>query len=142
MRVDLFDFDLPTDLIANQPMTPREAAKLLHITTDGLEDKHIADLPDLLTPDDVLVFNDTKVIPARIYGKRGDAHLEVTLLKQIDLSTWKCLIKNSRRLKIEDKIIFSDDFYAIVTAKDAEGPVTLQFNVSGADLWRFRIYYS
>ena len=135
MRVDLFDFDLPTDLIANEPMTPREAARLLHITTTGLEDKHIADLPDLLTPNDVLVFNDTKVIPARIYGKRGDAHLEVTLLKQVNLSTWKCLIKNSRRLKIGDKIVFADNFFATVTAKDTDGPVALQFNVSGAELF-------
>ena len=135
MRVDLFDFDLPTDLIANEPMTPREAAKLLHITNDGLEDKHIADLPDLLSPDDVLVFNDTKVIPARIYGKRGEANIEATLLKQLDLSTWKCLIKNARRLKIGDEIIFSDDFTAKVLQKDSDGPVTLQFNVAGADLF-------
>ena len=135
MKVDLFNFDLPTDLIANEPMTPREAANLLHIMPTGLEDKHIADLPDLLDSEDVLVFNDTKVIPARIYGQRGEAHLEVTLLKQIDLSTWKCLIKNSRRLKIDDRITFAKDFYATVKAKDTDGPVTLQFNVSGAELF-------
>ena len=135
MRVDIFNFDLPPDRIANEPAEPRDSAKLLHIMQSGLEDKTIRDLPDLLRPDDVLVFNDTKVIPARIYGIRGKAAVEATLLKQINLSTWKCLIKNARRLKIGDEIMFADDFTATVLAKDAEGPVTLEFNVKGADLF-------
>ena len=135
MRVDIFHFDLPEDRIANAPADPRDSARLLHIMQNGVEDKTIRDLPDLLRSDDVLVFNDTKVIPARIYGKRGDASIEATLLKQIDLSTWKCLIKNARRLKTNDTIIFGDDFQANVLSKDADGPVTLQFNVKGADLF-------
>lgn len=135
MKVDIFNFDLPADRIANEPANPRDSAKLLHIMQTGLEDKTIRDLPTLLKAGDVLVFNDTKVIPARIYGKRGDANIEATLLKQLDLSTWKCLIKNARRLKIGDTIVFSDDFTAKVLDKDADGPVTLQFNVAGADLF-------
>ena len=135
MRVDIFNFDLPADRIANEPANPRDSAKLLHIMQNGLEDKTIRDFPSLLHAGDVLVFNDTKVIPARIYGKRGQACIEATLLKQLDLSTWKCLIKNARRLKIDDEIVFSDDFTAKVLQKDADGPVTLQFNVAGADLF-------
>ncbi len=135
MRVDIFNFDLPPNLIANEPANPRDSARLLHITQHGLEDKIIRELPELLQKGDVLVFNDTKVIPARIYGKRGDAAIEATLLKQVDLSTWKCLIKNARRLKINDEVVFGDDFKACVQAKDSEGPVTLGFNVKGADLF-------
>lgn len=141
MRVDIFNFDLPEDRIANEPAEPRDSAKLLHIMQNGLEDKTIRDLPSLLKKGDVLVFNDTKVIPARIYGKRGDAAIEATLLKQIDLSTWKCLIKNARRLKVGDQIIFGDDFNAVVLSKDADGPVSLKFNVKGADLFaRLHLY--
>ena len=135
MKVDIFNFDLPEDRIANEPANPRDSAKLLHITAKANENKTIRDLPNLLKNGDVLVFNNTKVIPARIYGKRGDANIESTLLKQIDLSTWKCLIKNARRLKINDEVIFSDDFKASVIQKDEDGPVTLKFNVSGGDLF-------
>ena len=135
MRVDIFNFDLPEDRIANTPAEPRDSAKLLHIMQNGLEDKTIRDLPMLLRRGDVLVFNDTKVIPARIYGKRGEASVEATLLKQLDLSSWKCLIKNARRLKINDQIFFGDDFNAVVLSKDSDGPVSLKFNVKGADLF-------
>ena len=136
MRVDLFQFDLPADRIANEPATPRESAKLLHVMPPGtFEDKTIADLPDLLKPTDVLVFNDTKVIPARLYGKRSEAQIEATLLKQINLNTWSCLIKNARRLKPGQEIVFSDDFKALVSEKREDGTVVLQFNVSGADLF-------
>ena len=136
MRVDIFQFDLPPDRIANEPAFPRETAKLLHVIPPRtFEDFTIADLPHLLKPSDVLVFNDTKVIPARIYGKRGDAQIEATLLKQINLDTWSCLIKNARRLKPEQEIIFSDDFKAIVLEKKQDGPVILKFNVAGADLF-------
>ena len=135
MKVDIFNFELPNDRIANEPANPRDSAKLLYILQKGIEDKFIRDLPSLLKKDDVLVFNDTKVIPARIYGKRGDAAIETTLLKQLNLSTWKCLVKNARRLKINDEVIFSTDFKATILEKDEDGPVTLQFNVSGADLF-------
>ncbi len=135
MKVDIFNFELPPDRIANEPANPRDSARLLHIMQTALEDKTIRDLPTLLRSGDVLVFNDTKVIPARIYGKRGDAGIEATLLKQLDLSTWKCLVKNARRLKTDDEVIFGENFTAKVLNKDADGPVTLQFNVSGADLF-------
>ena len=79
MRVDLFDFELPADRIAQQPARPRDAARLLLVTAGALEDRRIGDLPELLRPRDLLVFNDTRVIPARLFGRRGDATIEVTL---------------------------------------------------------------
>lgn len=135
MKVDIFDFNLPEERIANEPANPRDSAKLLYINGQKLNDFTIRNLPDLLKPSDILVFNDTKVIPARIYGKRGDAAIEATLLKQIDLSTWKCLIKNARRLKVGQQIDFSENFTALVKSKDEDGPVELTFNVGGADLF-------
>ncbi len=136
MLVDVFQFDLPPEYIAKEPMVPREKAKLLHVTPPGkFEDNLILDLPNLLKPTDVLVFNDTKVIPARIYGKRGEALIEVTLLKQINLGTWSCLIKNARRLHPMQTIIFSDDFKAVVLEKKTDGTVILEFNVNGSDLF-------
>ena len=78
MRVDEFDFDLPRELIAEHPIEPRDAARLL-VIGDQLADSHIDDLPRLLRPGDVLVANDTRVIPARLTGTRGSATIEVTL---------------------------------------------------------------
>ena len=135
METKIFTFDMPASLIANEPVTPRDSARLLHIKADGsFSDQHVSDLDELLRPDDVLIFNDTKVIPARLYGVRGEAKIEVTLFKQIDLSCWETLIKNARRLKINDEIVFQEDFRAVVTAKKETGAVVLRFNKSGADL--------
>ena len=135
MKVSLFDFELPQELIANAPANPRDSARLLHITPQGLFDRTVTDLPSLLRKDDVLVFNDTKVIPARIYGQRGQAHVEATLLQQLSLDTWSCLIKNARRLRIGDTITFAKDFSATVKEKQPTGPVVLTFNHSGARLF-------
>jgi len=135
MKTDIFTFDMPEDLIANYPAEPRDSARLLHILPDGsVADKTVADLDQLLRPDDVLVFNDTKVIPARLYGVRGAAKIELTLFKQENLSDWTTLIKNARRLKIGDTITFTDDFSAMVLAKTETGAVVVRFNKSGADL--------
>lgn len=135
MKTDIFTFDMPEDLIANYPAEPRDSARLLHILPDGsVADKTVADLDQLLRPDDVLVFNDTKVIPARLYGMRGAAKIELTLFKQENLSDWTTLIKNARRLKIGDIITFTDNFSAMVLAKNESGAVVVRFNKSGADL--------
>lgn len=135
MKTDIFTFDMPEDLIANYPAEPRDSARLLHILPDGsVADKTVADLDQLLRPDDVLVFNDTKVIPARLYGMRGAAKIELTLFKQENLSDWTTLIKNARRLKIGDIITFTDNFSATVLAKNESGAVVVRFNKSGADL--------
>ena len=134
MRTDIFDFELPENRIANEPVFPPESAKLLHIFPNGnLEDATVGDFPSFLSKEDVLVFNDTKVIPARLYGKRGEAQIEVTLLKQINLSTWECLAKNARRLKPEQIISFQNDLSACVLSKSET--VIVQFNKEGADLF-------
>ncbi len=135
MKTDIFTFDMPLELIANEPANPRDSSKLLHLDPNGkIHHTHVFDLDQILKKGDILVFNDTKVIPARLYGTRGAAHFEITLFKQINLSDWEALIKNSRRLKIGDTILFNDDFSAQVVEKKIEGPVILHFNKSGADL--------
>ena len=135
MKTEIFTFDMPMDLIANEPVFPRDSSKLLHLKSDGLtEHLHVSDLDKILKKGDVLVFNNTKVIPARLYGIRGEAHFEITLFKQVNLSDWEALIKNSRRLKIGDIISVSDGFSAEVLEKKLEGPVVLRFNKKGAEL--------
>ena len=84
MRVDLFDFDLPPELIAQHPVRPRDAARLLVVRAEALEDRRVRDLPALLRPGDLLVFNDTRVIPARLLGPRGGAKIEVTLHQPLE----------------------------------------------------------
>lgn len=134
MDVSAFDFELPRELIAERPAVPRESAKLLHVRTDGLGDWHVSDLPDLLRPTDLLVFNDTKVIPARLKGKRGEASIEVTLHERIGLAVWKVFARPAKKLKQGDVIRWSDDFQSEVTEKGEAGEVTLTFNKSGDDL--------
>ena len=135
MKTDLFDFDLPPELIANKPCEPRDAARLLHINGNNLTDGTMIDLANWLKPNDVLIFNDTKVIPARLYGARGTAQIEVTLFKQLDLSSWETLIKNARRLHRQDILTFAPNFTATVIDKTESGSIVLQFNKSGADLF-------
>ncbi len=130
MRVDSFDFALPRDLIADRPAEPRDAARLL-VVGDGLADRAVRDLPDLLRRDDVLVVNDTRVIPARLSGRRGAAQVEVTLHRDVGGGRWRAFAKGARKLKRGDRIDFAADFAAEVEAKD-EGEVTLAFPCEGA----------
>lgn len=135
MKTSLFHFDLPPDLIAAAPACPRESARLLHILPDGTAaDAVVGDLPDLLRAGDLLVFNDTKVIPARLFGTRGQAAVELTLFKQINPSDWEALVKNARRLHAGDVIVFDGGLTAEVLHKTPAGPVAVRFNQSGADL--------
>ena len=135
MKTEIFKFNMPEELIANCPVEPRDSAKLLHILPNGqVEDKTVADLDELLRPNDVLIFNDTKVIPARLYGMRGNAKIELTLFKQENLTDWTTLIKNARRLKVGDVISFSDCFHATVLYKTETGSVCVRFNYGGAEL--------
>jgi S-adenosylmethionine:tRNA ribosyltransferase-isomerase len=133
MRLDDFDFSLPRELIADRPCEPREAARLLHIPAAGaFADRHIADLADLLRAGDLLVCNDTKVIPARLVGKRGAATVEVTLHRDEGGGMWRAFAKGARRLRPGDHLDFAADFAATVAAKHPEGDVTLRFDVEGA----------
>src|SRR4029453_11844378 len=88
MRVDLFDFELPSDRIALRPARPRDSARLLLVEGTVLSDRGVLDLPDILRPGDVLVFNDTRVIPAQLEGRRGEASVGATLHKREDLRSW------------------------------------------------------
>ena len=130
MHLDDFDFDLPRELIADRPCEPREAARLLVIPASaGFDDRRIADLPELLRPGDLLVFNDTKVIPARLEGRRGGATIEITLHRDLGRGAWRAFAKGARRLRIGDNIVFAEDFAAHVAEKHPEGDVTLHFDL-------------
>src|SRR5580704_6826998 len=132
MRLADFDFDLPRELIADRPAEPRDAARLLVLPAmGGPSDRHIADLPDLLRPGDLLICNDTKVIPARLVGRRGEATVEITLAHDLGGGNWQAFAKGARRLHAGDPIVFADDFAARVIEKDPECPVTLRFGLEG-----------
>jgi S-adenosylmethionine:tRNA ribosyltransferase-isomerase len=132
MRLDDFDFDLPRRLIADHPCAPRDAARLLLIpASGGLQDRQISDLPRLLRPGDLLVFNDTKVIPARLVGRRGAASIEITLYRDLGGGAWRAFAKGARRLRVGDPLVFAEDFAAEVAAKHPEGDLTLRFDLEG-----------
>ena len=93
MLVSDFDFDLPEDLIALRPVSPRHSAKMLVVQKGALQDKVVTDLPGLLRAGDIIVFNDTKVIPAQLYGKRGDMNVECNLHKRESAVEWRAFAK-------------------------------------------------
>ncbi|HYM72582.1 MAG TPA: tRNA preQ1(34) S-adenosylmethionine ribosyltransferase-isomerase QueA [Stellaceae bacterium] len=133
MRLADFDFDLPRGLIADRPAEPRDAARLLVVpAAGGLSDRRIGDLPGLLRPGDLLVCNDTKVIPARLVGRRGAAAVAITLAHDLGGGRWQAYAKGARRLRPGDRIAFADDFAAEVLAKEPEGAVQLGFELEGA----------
>jgi S-adenosylmethionine:tRNA ribosyltransferase-isomerase len=131
MRVDLFDFDLPPERIAERPMQPREAARLLRLSAAGLEDRHVGDLPALLRPDDLLVFNDTRVIPARLHGERGAVKVEVLLHQRLADGRWSVFARPGKRLRPGDTIRFAEGFGAVVEEKRDSGEVVLRFSLDG-----------
>ncbi|WP_316979041.1 tRNA preQ1(34) S-adenosylmethionine ribosyltransferase-isomerase QueA [Shumkonia mesophila] len=133
MKVADFDFDLPSEFIAQRPAAPRDSARLLAVA-DGLGDFAMRDLPGLLAPGDLMVFNDTRVIPARLDGRRGQARIETTLIRQVAADTWNALVRPARRLHLGDAIDFGNGLAARVEAKGEAGQVTLLFNRAGADL--------
>ncbi|MDT3686826.1 MAG: tRNA preQ1(34) S-adenosylmethionine ribosyltransferase-isomerase QueA [Pseudorhodoplanes sp.] len=146
MRTDLFDFNLPPDRIALRPVSPRDAAKLLVVTPGAdpdWQDRSVRDLPELLQPGDALVVNDTKVIPARLTGRRigrgEDVTIEATLHKRLDGSRWLAFAKPGKRLEPGDTLRFGDEgkvcflgqLDATVEAKGEGGEVTLSFAFHG-----------
>jgi S-adenosylmethionine:tRNA ribosyltransferase-isomerase len=132
MRVDLFDFDLPPERIALRPARPRDAARMLAVNGVGLMADHlVSDLPVLLRAGDVLVFNDTRVIPAQLEGRRGGegagARIGATLHKRLDLRSWQAFIRNAKRLHVGDRIDFPAGVSAIATERHDDGSWTLAF---------------
>jgi S-adenosylmethionine:tRNA ribosyltransferase-isomerase len=131
LKLSEFDFDLPQSRIAQAPVSPRDAAKLLCVG-EKLRDASVRDLPDLLREGDVLVFNDTRVLKARLTGKRGDAKIETTLHKMEGPDLWRAFAKGAKRLKLGDRIDYAPGFSAVVEAKDED--VLLRFSVAGPAL--------
>lgn len=131
MNVDNFDFELPRELIATAPATPRDSARLLHVGRHGLTDAVVRDLADFLRPGDLLVSNDTKVIPARLTGRRGEAKIEVTLLEPNAAGEWTAFARPAKKLKPGDRVLFGEDFAAEMIARGEGGEVTLRFEQSG-----------
>lgn len=128
MRVDLFDFDLPAELIALRPARPRDSARLLLVDGPTISDRTVMDLPKLLRPGDVLVFNDTKVIPAQLEGHRGDASVGATLHKREGLREWRAFLRNARRARVGDTIEFGAGVAASVVEKSEDGSALLHFH--------------
>ena len=126
MRTDDFDFELPRALIADRPAVPRDAARLL-VVGRTLEDRRVRDLPGYLRAGDALVVNDTRVIPARLAGRRGTASVEVTLHQATGAGEWRAFARPARKLRAGDTIAFGDGFAAEVAAAHGEGEVTLRF---------------
>ncbi|MBI1187208.1 MAG: tRNA preQ1(34) S-adenosylmethionine ribosyltransferase-isomerase QueA [Alphaproteobacteria bacterium] len=137
MRVDLFDFELPEALIALRPARPRESARLLIDEGAAFADRTVGEAPTLFRAGDLLVFNDTRVIPARLKGVRerddGAARVEATLIERAGPARWRAFMKPGKRLKIGDMVRFGT-FDARVAEKDEAGVVTLDFDLGGAHL--------
>ncbi len=141
MRLDEFDFALPEELIALRPARPRRAARLLVARGPQTVDSTVADLPGHLAPGDLLVFNDTRVIPARLFGERrresadgpGVAKVEALLIRQLGPDRWRALVRPAKRLAAGDRVAFGG-LTATVAEKGAAGEVTLGFDRSGPAL--------
>ncbi|MDB5480522.1 MAG: S-adenosylmethionine/tRNA-ribosyltransferase-isomerase [Caulobacteraceae bacterium] len=148
MQLADFDFDLPPDLIALRPAEPRDAARLLVVGQGGrLEDRVFSDLPGLLRPGDALVLNDTRVIPARLFGRRARGEsvvaVEATLHRRLAPDRWNAFMRPGKRLAVGDRIVFGfpedracalSGLGATVTDKGEGGEVTLAFELAGPDL--------
>ncbi len=147
MKTDLFDFELPADRIALRPLHPRDAARLMVVRpgqAGELADRHVGDLPDLLKAGDCLVVNDSKVIAARLTGRRigrgsTEPSIEATLHKRIDGSHWRAFILGAKKVAVGDtlrfgtegKVCFLGELDAQVSQKDERGEVTLSFSFHG-----------
>jgi S-adenosylmethionine:tRNA ribosyltransferase-isomerase len=148
MRVSDFDFDLPPERIALRPAEPRDSARLLVVDPrGGLEDRVVSDLPGLLRPGDLMVFNDTRVLAARLFGRRdrdgATATVEATLHKRLAADRWAAFMRPGKRLKAGDRVVFGDaadrachvaGLAATVEAKTEDGVVVLRFDLAGPDL--------
>jgi S-adenosylmethionine:tRNA ribosyltransferase-isomerase len=136
MKLADFDFELPEQLIATRPAVPRSASRLLVATSSSIEDRTVTDLVDYLRAGDVLVLNDTKVIPARLFGHRerdgNVSKMEVTLLSPTPDGTWRALVKPLRKVRDGEVITFASGLEAELTSRE-EGQAVLTFNRQGQD---------
>ncbi len=136
MRLSDFDYTLPEALIAQKPASPRDSSRLLAVSALGeLRDSFISQLPDFFRAGDVLVFNNTKVIPAQLFATKGDAKIGITLLKQGHASQWEAFAKPARKLQVNDTIQFSNVMQARVMGKTEQGTVMLEFDKQAEDFF-------
>lgn len=127
MRVDLFDFELPTERIALRPAEPRDSARLLLLTPGSLADHLVHELPSLLQAGDCLIFNNSRVIPAQLEGMRGSARIGATLHKRESLRAWRAFVRNGKRLRDGDAIDFGAGVSALASARQDDGSWRLEF---------------
>ncbi|MGK6321854.1 tRNA preQ1(34) S-adenosylmethionine ribosyltransferase-isomerase QueA [Sphingomonas sp. DT-51] len=127
MNVDLFDFALPPERIALRPATPRDAARMLVVRDEALDDRSVADLPAVLRAGDLLVFNDTRVIPAQLEGMRGNARVGATLHKREGPRRWRAFVRNAKRLRDGDAIDFGAGVSATARDRADDGSWALDF---------------
>ena len=136
MKTADFNYNLPEELIAQTPLKQRSSSRLLVVdrVSGDIKDKHFSDLLDYLNAGDCLVLNNSKVLPARIYGIKEitNAKIEFLLHKQIEQDQWRVMARPAKRLKIGTRIIFSDNLHAEVLSKDNDGLVTVQFDYKGS----------
>lgn len=135
MKTDDFNFDLPQHLIAQTPIEKRDNSRLLILDkkTGHVEHKHFLEITEYLSEGDVLVLNDTKVLPARLYGTKIDteAHIEILLLKDNGSDTWECLVKPAKRIKKNSIVTFSDKLRAICLEKKEDGICIFKLEYEG-----------
>ena len=134
MLLSDFDYHLPPERIAAEPASPRTSARLLDMRGGNLTDRIVADLPSCLNAGDLLVVNNTRVLPARLTGKRGEATIQVTLHRRVDGDHWRCFAKPAKKLRLGDRIVFADTLYAEVDFIGDDGERGLHFNHSGEAL--------
>jgi S-adenosylmethionine:tRNA ribosyltransferase-isomerase len=140
MRLEQFDFNLPSDKIANRPVVPRDSARLLFVG-DTLVNAKVSDLPDFLQAGDLLIVNDTRVVPARLFGFRGAARVQVTLDSPVNGSIWRALAYPARKLSVGDEITFPNDLHATVNVRDLKGQFLLDFHCSISDVYSYLAKY-
>jgi S-adenosylmethionine:tRNA ribosyltransferase-isomerase len=134
MLISEFDYDLPGELIAQKPLERREKSRMLVVdrATRSLDDEHFFDLPKFLKKDDLLVLNNTKVFPARLFGAtETGAKVEIFLVREIDGGVWEALARPAKRLKTGRKIVFSEDLTAEVLERSDDGKVFVRLETDG-----------
>ena len=130
MDVDRFDFELPADVVALRPARPRDSARLLVVGKNNFRDRFIRDLPELLRPGDLLIFNNTRVLPLQLVARRGAGRVELTLIRHLGPGRWRAFANPARKLKGGDVLLISEGFAATVEAPHEDGQVVLIFSLS------------
>lgn len=143
MRTDLFDFELPESVIAQHPCSPRDAAKMLVVNGHELRDEKILNLPDFFQAGDVLIFNNTKVIPTRLFGYRPTGgKVEIMLHKKQGLSRWQAFARPARKAPLAMELSFNGDVKGHIVEKLDEGEVVIEFDLSDGDMFAWLEQYA